>query len=238
MIMELIPHSFGESYREWRSRRVKQRFLERKDGGSEMRDIRLTSPLEGELIPLSAVKDMVFSTGAMGRGAAVRNPQGKVVALVNYMSQILVELIKLANLIITVTKAVACSLASARPSVPSRYHHSPAANSIATVTQASDQPAASFSDTRCCLPPPKANRSTSSIVTTMAAKAAHIHHVPIDSIARSAQKQKGPVPDGHRPWRASMHGPCPSGKVSLATNERIRSLPPAPGDGPETHLPY
>ena len=45
-----------------------------------MRDIRLTSPLEGELIPLSAVKDMVFSTGAMGRGAAVRNPQGKVVA--------------------------------------------------------------------------------------------------------------------------------------------------------------
>ena len=45
-----------------------------------MRDIRLTSPLEGELVPLSAVKDMVFSTGAMGRGAAVRNPQGKVVA--------------------------------------------------------------------------------------------------------------------------------------------------------------
>ena len=34
--------------------------------------------------------------------------QGQVVALVNYMSQILVELIKLANLIITVTKAVAC----------------------------------------------------------------------------------------------------------------------------------
>ena len=34
--------------------------------------------------------------------------QGEVVALVNYMSQILVELIKLANLIITVTKAMAC----------------------------------------------------------------------------------------------------------------------------------
>ena len=34
--------------------------------------------------------------------------QGEVVALVNYMSQILVELVKLANLIITVTKAVAC----------------------------------------------------------------------------------------------------------------------------------
>ena len=34
--------------------------------------------------------------------------QGQVVALVNYMSQILVELVKLANLIITVTKAIAC----------------------------------------------------------------------------------------------------------------------------------
>ena len=34
--------------------------------------------------------------------------QGEVVALVNYMSQILVELVKLANLIITVTKAAAC----------------------------------------------------------------------------------------------------------------------------------
>ena len=34
--------------------------------------------------------------------------QGQVIALVNYMSQILVELVKLANLIISVTKAVAC----------------------------------------------------------------------------------------------------------------------------------
>lgn len=35
--------------------------------------------------------------------------QGAVVALVNYMSQILVELIKLANLIIQITKALACA---------------------------------------------------------------------------------------------------------------------------------
>jgi len=35
--------------------------------------------------------------------------QGQVVALYNYMSQILVELIKLANLIITVTKGLACA---------------------------------------------------------------------------------------------------------------------------------
>ena len=34
--------------------------------------------------------------------------QGEVVAIINYMNQILVELVKLANLIITMTKAVAC----------------------------------------------------------------------------------------------------------------------------------
>lgn len=35
--------------------------------------------------------------------------QGEVVAILNYMSQILVELVKLANLIVTVTKALACA---------------------------------------------------------------------------------------------------------------------------------
>ena len=35
--------------------------------------------------------------------------QGEVVAIINYMNQILVELVKLANLIITMTKALACA---------------------------------------------------------------------------------------------------------------------------------
>ena len=35
--------------------------------------------------------------------------QGQVVALYNYMSQILVELIKMANMIIQLTKATACA---------------------------------------------------------------------------------------------------------------------------------
>lgn len=38
-----------------------------------------------------------------------RITQGEVIALVNYMSQILVELVKLANLIVLVTKALACA---------------------------------------------------------------------------------------------------------------------------------
>ena len=50
--------------------------------------------------------------------------QGQVVALLNYMSQILIELVKLANLIISVTKAVACgnrieSILDEKPSMES-----------------------------------------------------------------------------------------------------------------------
>ena len=45
-----------------------------------MKDIRLDSPLKGKLIALSDVKDQVFSSGTMGRGAAVESPEGKVYA--------------------------------------------------------------------------------------------------------------------------------------------------------------
>ncbi len=53
-----------------------------------------------------AVLGLVY-TGAIRVQAGLLT-QGAVVALYNYMSQILVELIKLANLILTVTKSVAC----------------------------------------------------------------------------------------------------------------------------------
>ena len=52
------------------------------------------------IIALIYVGAIRVDSGAISRGA--------VVALYNYMSQILVELIKLANLIISVTKAIAC----------------------------------------------------------------------------------------------------------------------------------
>ena len=48
-----------------------------------MQDIRLDSPLSGQLIPLSEVKDPAFASGAMGRGAAVKEPAGKVFAPVD-----------------------------------------------------------------------------------------------------------------------------------------------------------
>ena len=48
-----------------------------------MQDIRIDSPLSGQLIPLSEVNDPAFASGAMGRGAAVKEPAGKVFAPVD-----------------------------------------------------------------------------------------------------------------------------------------------------------
>ena len=45
-----------------------------------MKDIKVDSPLKGNLVELSKVKDPAFSSGAMGRGAAVTEPEGKVYA--------------------------------------------------------------------------------------------------------------------------------------------------------------
>ena len=45
-----------------------------------MTELLLESPLEGELVALGEVNDPAFGSGAMGRGGAVKNPQGKVVA--------------------------------------------------------------------------------------------------------------------------------------------------------------
>ena len=62
------------------------------------------------IIALIYVGAIRVDSGAISRGGVDGGfiTQGAVVALVNYMSQILVELIKLANLIISVTKAIAC----------------------------------------------------------------------------------------------------------------------------------
>ncbi|MBQ4043071.1 MAG: ABC transporter ATP-binding protein [Clostridia bacterium] len=65
----------------------------------------LMNPLTYVLINLAIV--WLIHTGALRVEAGILT-QGAVIALYNYMSQILVELIKLANLIITITKAVAC----------------------------------------------------------------------------------------------------------------------------------
>ena len=66
----------------------------------------LLNPLTYILINIGIV--VLIHTGAM-RVSLGDLTQGQVVALYNYMSQILVELVKLANMIITITKALACA---------------------------------------------------------------------------------------------------------------------------------
>lgn len=66
----------------------------------------LTNPVTYIIINVATI--VLLYTGAIrvNEGSIT---QGQVVALVNYMSQILIELVKLANLIITITKALACA---------------------------------------------------------------------------------------------------------------------------------
>ena len=66
----------------------------------------LMNPLTYVVVNVSIIA-LIWIGGVRVNAGALT--QGLVVALYNYMSQILVELIKLANLIITITKALACA---------------------------------------------------------------------------------------------------------------------------------
>ena len=66
----------------------------------------LMNPLTYVVVNVSIIA-LIWIGGVIVNAGALT--QGQVVALYNYMSQILVELIKLANLIITITKALACA---------------------------------------------------------------------------------------------------------------------------------
>lgn len=65
----------------------------------------LTNPVTFCIVNFAVI--VLLYTGAVQVNTGIITT-GKVVALVNYMSQILVELVKLANLIVTITKAIAC----------------------------------------------------------------------------------------------------------------------------------
>ncbi len=66
----------------------------------------LLNPLTYIILNL-AIAALIWQGGLQVHAGKIT--QGEVIALVNYMSQILIELVKLANLIITVTKALACA---------------------------------------------------------------------------------------------------------------------------------
>ena len=85
----------------------------KKDNESLNRLQKFVGKISGLMNPLTYVVVNVSIIALIWIGAIRVNAgaltQGQVVALYNYMSQILVELIKLANLIITITKALACA---------------------------------------------------------------------------------------------------------------------------------
>lgn len=66
----------------------------------------LLNPITYVIINIALIALLHKGAGRVESGAIL---QGDVIALVNYMSQILVELVKLANLIVTLTKAMACA---------------------------------------------------------------------------------------------------------------------------------
>lgn len=83
------------------------------------------NPVTYVIINLATVAIIWIAAGQTDMGIIT---QGQVVALVNYMSQILVELVKLANLIINITKSIACgnriaSVFDTKPSVCDSEHN-------------------------------------------------------------------------------------------------------------------
>ncbi|MFT4105973.1 MAG: ABC transporter ATP-binding protein [Lacrimispora sp.] len=93
----------------------------------------LMNPVTYVIVNLGLI--VLIHTGAVKVETGIIT-QGEVVALVNYMSQILVELIKLANLIITVSKALACanrisSVFDVEPGITERVHGLAEENSAA-----------------------------------------------------------------------------------------------------------
>lgn len=86
-----------------------KKFLEENDSLASLQ--KHVGKISGLMNPVTLIIVNVSIIALIYTGAVRVNigvlTQGQVVALVNYMSQILVELIKLANLIITVTKSIA-----------------------------------------------------------------------------------------------------------------------------------
>lgn len=66
----------------------------------------LLNPLTYVIVNIAII--MIVKNGGLAVDSG-RLTQGQIIALYNYMSQILVELVKLANLIVTLTKAGACA---------------------------------------------------------------------------------------------------------------------------------
>lgn len=97
----------------------------------------LMNPLTYVIINLGIIVLIQTGAGQVQNGIIT---QGELVALVNYMSQILVELVKLANLIITISKALACanrinSVFELKPGIVEMIHEKVSGNDSAPMVE-------------------------------------------------------------------------------------------------------
>ena len=99
----------------------------------------LLNPVTYVMINLALV--ILIRSGAL-RVNAGSLTQGELTALVNYMSQILVELVKMANLIISITRALACAkrIGSVMELQPSRQYGSLTRESVCNSREEADAP--------------------------------------------------------------------------------------------------
>ncbi|MGN0399068.1 MAG: ABC transporter ATP-binding protein [Blautia sp.] len=105
----------------------------------------LLNPLTYVIINLGTMAILWFGGKQVNTGSLT---QGQVIALINYMSQILVELIKLANLIILLSKSIASlnrvnSIFDMEPSIKKKGSYMPAHTAIGSVAGV---PAVEFSN--------------------------------------------------------------------------------------------
>lgn len=99
-----VIRAFGAEDAEISGYSAKTRKLEKTQNGAGFVSA-LLNPLTFALVNLGVVALLYFGGIRVKSGALT---QGKIIALYDYMSQILIELVKFANLVVTVSRALAC----------------------------------------------------------------------------------------------------------------------------------
>lgn len=99
-----VIRAFGAEDAEISGYSAKTRKLEKTQNGAGLISA-LLNPLTFALVNLGVVALLYFGGIRVKSGALT---QGKIIALYDYMSQILIELVKFANLVVTVSRALAC----------------------------------------------------------------------------------------------------------------------------------
>lgn len=99
-----VIRAFGAEDAEVSGYSAKTRKLEKTQNGAGFVSA-LLNPLTFALVNLGVVALLYFGGIRVKSGALT---QGKIIALYDYMSQILIELVKFANLVVTVSRALAC----------------------------------------------------------------------------------------------------------------------------------